>query len=417
MHDNTLARAWSQAGIDVQLIPTYTPIRTDEDDVSIERVFYSGINVYLEQRLPFYGFLPGFVHRFFDQPGLIRWATSRPSAIRAKSLGALTVSMLRGTQGRQRVEVEKLCEWLGELQPRIVLLTNILIAGCAPRLKAQLGVPVVVTLQGDDAFLEYLIEPFRSQAIRQVRKLVADIDGFLVHSRFYADFMREYLGIPQEKIYQVPLGLDVRDFPKPGALSSVAATPDDRSFRTVGYLARLAPEKGLHLLVDAYLDLCQRRPARDVRLRIAGWAGADHQEYVERELARLRAATSGGAVEYLGTVDRRQKVEFLRSLDVLSVPTTCRDPKGLFVLESLAAGVPVVQPDHGAFPEMLGRLGGGRLVAPNDAQQLADALEQLLADDDGRRNLGREAARVVHEQCNAEAMAADTWQVLQRFVR
>jgi glycosyltransferase involved in cell wall biosynthesis len=417
MHDNTLARAWSRAGIDVQLIPTYTPIRTDEQDVSIDRVFYSGINIYLEQRLPFYHFLPRLVNRFFDRPGLIRWATSRPSAIRASSLGALTVSMLRGTQGRQRLEVEKLCQWLGGLQPSIILFTNILIAGCAPRLKAELRVPLVVTLQGDDAFLEYLSEPYRSQAIQQIRELVADIDGFLVHSRFYADFMQEYLGIPQAKIHLVPLGLDVSDFPRPAALASSVVTPDARSFRTIGYLARLAPEKGLHLLVEAYLDLCQRESARDLHLRIAGWAGPDHQAYVQRELGRLNAATASGRVEYLGAIDRREKVEFLRSLDVLSVPTTYRDPKGLFVLESLAAGVPVVQPDHGAFPEMLERLGGGRLVAPNDPRQLADALEDLLLDDEGRTHLGREAARLVHEQYNAEAMAAQTWQVLQRFVR
>ncbi|MFV1966692.1 MAG: glycosyltransferase family 4 protein [Pirellulaceae bacterium] len=417
MHDNTLVRAWTQMGVDAQLIPTYTPIRTDEENVSVDRVFFSGINIYLEQLLPFYRFVPSFVRGVFDQPWLIRWAASRPSAVRPKSLGALTVSMLRGAEGKQRVEVEKLCRWLVGLQPHLVLFTNVLIAGCAQRLKAELGVPLVVTLQGDDAFLEYLTEPYRSQAIEEIRRLVVQIDGFLVHSRYYADFMQEYLGIPPGKIHQVPLGVDVRGFPAPSEATLAGMAPGDRTpaARTIGYLARLSPDKGLHLLVDAFLDLRLRSRTKGVRLRIAGWTGRDHRSYAEKQLARMEAAGLAGAFEYVGAVDRHQKLEFLRDIDVLSVPTTYRDPKGLFVLESLAAGVPVVQPRHGAFPEMLARLGGGRLVPPNDPRRLADALESLLCDDVTRRKLGQEGARRVHAEYNAEVMAAKTWEVLQRF--
>ena len=121
------------------------------------------------------------------------------------------------------------------------------------------------------------------------------------------------------------------------------------------------------------------------------------------------------AYTYVGAVDRLGKIEFLRSLDALSVPTTYRDPKGLFVLEALAAGVPVVQPAHGAFPELLESLGGGRLVPPNDAQRLAHGLHQLLIDEESRRRLSQQGCRAVHERFNAEAMARGTLATLRPF--
>jgi hypothetical protein len=63
IHDNTLAAALRDKGHEVALIPTYTPIRTDEVDVSIDRIFYGGINVYLQQKLALFRHTPWL----FDQ--------------------------------------------------------------------------------------------------------------------------------------------------------------------------------------------------------------------------------------------------------------------------------------------------------------------------------------------------------------
>jgi glycosyltransferase involved in cell wall biosynthesis len=243
---------------------------------------------------------------------------------------------------------------------------------------------------------------------------VPHVDAFLTHSRYYADFMSSYLGIPRDKFRVVPLGIDTRGYPLPGA----SRAPQDRAARplSVGYLARLVPEKGLHLLVDAFLDLRQREATRDCRLRIAGWLGESNRPYAEQQFARLSAAGFAEAFEYVGSVDRPRKIEFLQSLDVLSVPTTQREPKGLFVLEALAAGVPVVQPAHGAFPELLERSGGGLLVPPHDAGALADALQQLLLDKPQRHQLGQLGSQAVHRDFNAEAMSRATWAVLEEFL-
>jgi glycosyltransferase involved in cell wall biosynthesis len=415
LHDNTLARALNRRGIDTHLIPTYTPIRTDEEDISQQRVFLGGINLFLSQKVPGYRFLPGAVTGLLDRPALIRWATRRASATSAQSLGALTVSMLRGTAGFQRREMEELCQWLAtDLKPDVMVLSNVLIAGCVPRLKEILPVPVLVLLQGDDIFLESLPQPFRDQSITEIRRLVGVIDGFLVNSRYYGTFMGNLLEIPAGKIHRVPLGLDTKDFPKPGE-PRTAATGGESARPRIGYLARLAPEKGLHVLIEAFIEL-RRNDRLQPKLAIAGWLGEHNRPYVVGQQKKLIDAKLDADVHWAGEVDRLGKVEFLRTLDVFSVPTTYAEPKGLYVLEALAAGVPVVQPEHGAFPELLAATGGGVLVPPKDPNALAGALEALLQDEPRRSQLARTGQETVHANFNADAMAAATWDVLRAFL-
>jgi glycosyltransferase involved in cell wall biosynthesis len=414
MHDNMLVRGLMQLGVDAQLIPTYTPIRTDEENVSVDRVFFGGINVFLEQKLTLYRHVSPLIGPLLDQPWLIRWAARWASKTDPATLGSLTVSMLRGEHGRQKAEVAQLCRWIADsVQPHIVQFSNMLIGGCIPALKARRNVPVVVTLQGDDIFLEGLPEPYRTAALNEIHKLVTNVDAFLVHSRYYAGFMADYFRIPPSKIHQVPLGIDLTDFVHRDLETTAAAAGNPR---TIGYLARIAPEKGFHLLVDAYLKLRQQPEFRDVRLRAAGWLAPHRRDYLEAQRKKLRDEGCDQEFQYLGSVDRRQKVAFLRELDVLSVPTTYRDPKGIFVLEALAAGVPVVQPAHGAFPELVTALSGGRLVPPEDVDALAATLGELLNDDDARRELAEAGRQAVFQQHAAAVAARATWQALERFL-
>ncbi|MCH5375171.1 MAG: glycosyltransferase family 4 protein, partial [Planctomycetes bacterium] len=415
MHDNTLAAALSRLGVDIQLIPTYTPIRTDEHDVSVDHVFFGGVNVYLQQKYAFFRHLPPLLDRLFDQPRFLRWVTSRGLDVDADVLGALTVSMLRGVHGYQRKEVRRLCRWLASsVRPDLVVLTNMLIGGCIPEIQRTLKVPVLVTLQGDDVFLDhYLRAPYRQQALDEIRRLVASVDGFLVHSRFYGDFMTEYFGLNAERVHRVPLGIDTLDFQP---IRDDATRRQVTAPRRIGYLARLTPEKGLHVLVDAFIELRQRPGCEDVELHVAGWLGDDERPYAEAEFAKLRDAGLHDALRFAGSVDRAGKIEFLSKLDVFTVPTTYRDPKGLFVLEALAAGVAVVQPNHGAFPELLEITGGGCLAEPGDPRSLADQLHRLLNEPETRAALATAGQAAVHGRCNAQRMAEGTLEVFRRFV-
>src|SRR5262245_60188531 len=211
LHDNTLARALMALGHDVQLVPLYTPIRTDEEDVSREEIFYGGINMYLQQKVPLFRWLPKWLDRWLDRPWLINWASGRSVKIDPQQVADLALSILRGTEGFQRKEVERLADWLtGELKPDVIVFSNILTAGCVPEIKRRMNVPVVVTLQGDDIFLRGLPPTHQEAALAQVGRLAESINGFIANSRFYAESMSAYLHIDRERIAIVPLGIATR---------------------------------------------------------------------------------------------------------------------------------------------------------------------------------------------------------------
>jgi glycosyltransferase involved in cell wall biosynthesis len=413
LHDNTLASALLAGGHEVLLVPTYTPIRTDEADVSLKRVFFGGINVFLQQKLAIFRHTPWAVDRLLDARGLLKLVSRFAAKTQAEDLGDLTISMLKGEHGYQRKEVDKLVQWLAtEVRPEIINLTAVLLSGMVEELKRRLKVPVLGTLQGDDIFLEALPEPYRGQALELIREHCGRMDGFIATSRYYADFMVEYLRIPRERIDVVYPGLNLNGHAVPGATAARA----NSELPTIGYFARICPEKGLHVLVEAFRILRQTPGAPPCRLRVSGWLGENNRAYFEDLRKRLQAWGLTDGFEHVESPDHASKVRFLQGLDVLSVPTTYREPKGLYVLEAWANGVPVVQPRHGSFPELVEQTGGGVLVNPDDPEDLARGLRHLLEDHGRRAELGRKGQEVVHRELNADKMAQNTVTVYRKYL-
>ena len=411
MNDNMLVRALGDLGCSALLVPMYTPLRTDEPDASIDKIFYGGINVYLQQKLSLFRHLPPPFDRWLDSPRLIRWLTGRAVETDAKLLGPLAVSVIRGEQGRQAKEVRRLVDWLAaDAKPDLVNYSNFMVAGSAAAVKKRLGVPVVVTLQGDDVFLDELAEPWRSQAMKELRKLAACVDGFLVHSDFYADKMADYFAIPKEKMHRVPLGVSLDDAP-PAPLLRPADRPP-----TVGYLARICPAKGFHNLVDAFIHLRTLPGMSDARLHVAGWLGGGDRAYFDAQVEKLKAAGCHEALHHAGIVEREEKLAFLKHLDVLSVPTDYQEPKGRYLLEALACGVPVVQPEHGVFAELLKSTGGGRLTKPGDSEHLASTLHTLLTDHETRAALAAAGHEGVRQRHSAAVVAQATLAVYEKIL-
>ncbi len=413
MHDNALSRALSNHGWNIQLVPTYTPIRTDESDFSVDRVMFGGVNVYLQQKVPLLRYLPAFLDRFLDSPWLIRKVTSKAMETDPTMLGKLAHSMLLGEQGNQRKEVKLLCKWLGGVSPRLVIFSNILIGGCIETLKQNSSVPVLVTLQGDNVFLDSLKEPYKKRCIERIKQIAESVDGFIVQSNFFRDFMSDYFAIDPSKFVVAPLGIDVDDYVSQNRIHSPAV--DDQT-QSIGYLARLAPEKGLHHLVDAFIELKKRPETAHVQLKIAGWNSPEHRKYSQQQFDRLETAGLAGAYEYLGVVDRDEKLAFLRSVDVFTVPTDYEEPKGRYAFEALASGLPVVLPNHGAFPELVNESAGGILVPPADPAALADELQRLLGDHELRNSIGQAGRRYILEQRNANTMAAQTAKAIEDYL-
>ncbi|MCX7420605.1 MAG: glycosyltransferase family 4 protein [Planctomycetia bacterium] len=405
MHDNTWARALMARGVEVSLIPTYTPIRVDEENVSDARVFFGGINVYLSSQWHWWRAVPSFLKHWLDHPAIIRWATSKAVSNDAKQLGQLTLDMLAGESGPQREQVEELAQFIGEqLKPDIVVFSNALLAGSVRRIKQLFAGPVLCVLQGDDIFLDSLPDSHREPVLQALRNRARDFDGFITHSRYYAEHMAAELSIPLDRFHQLPLGIDLTGHdgqPRP------AGDPF-----TVGYFARLCPEKGLHLLVEAFVRFHAKHPR--TRLRVSGYLGDRDRSYFEQ--VRSQAARLGSAFEFVGSpATQAEKVEFLKSLDVLSVPTVYREPKGLSILEALANGVPVVQPAHGAFLELIKATQGGLLFEPGNVDDLTAQLELLVSDPNLRERLSKTGQQQTREKFSAEAMAQQSVRLFERM--
>ena len=405
IRDNLLTGGLEDLGWDVTLLPLYTPIRVDEADHSVDQIFFGGINVYLQQKIPLFRHLPSFLDRWLDNPKLIRRVASRAVSVSAKELGSMTLSMVKGEHGYQKKEVARLVHWLKELaKPDLICLTNLLVGGSIPALKRELGVPIFVTLQGDDVFLDELEEPWREQVLAEMKKLASEADGFITFSEFYRDHMCGVLDIPKEKFRIVPLGVDVEEF------NTVHAAQKDRKGNSrIGYFARLSPEKGFDIAVDSFLELAKRN--NDAELHVAGWLSEKDRKFYEEQIQKIEEAGLSGRFQHVEAPDLAGKLKFLSEIDIFSVPARFIEPKGIYVLEAMACGLPVGAPDRGAFPEMINASGAGALSRHGDPVDLADKLHDMIENPDRCREMGAAGRKWVEESNNQRLMAEATGSV------
>lgn len=453
LHDNTLAAALLEQGEDVILAPIYTPIRTDEVDVSQPRVFYGGINAFLQQKFRLFRRTPRWLDGWLDHPALIRLATRNASSVDPANLGEMTVSMLRGELGNQRKELDKLVDWLvDDVQPDVVHFSNSMMLGLARLIKQRGGPPIVCSLSGEDIFLEKLTAPYYEQARQLLRERAAEVNAFVALNGYYADFMADYLSVPRDRIAVIPHGLDLRGHGNPTPRAAEAP-------RRIGFFARICHDKGLHLLVEAAEKLAsdiplplregagegsstalygkssdansnssipplappgeeggQAAPLPPFEVHAAGYLGGADRDYLAAIERRVARGPLAGRFTYHGELDRAAKITFLQSLDVLSLPTVYRESKGLPVLEAWANAIPVVLPDHGAFPEMVADADGGILHRALDADDLAVKLREVLRNPGLTADLGRNGQQAVNDRYHTAAMARRTMDLYRGLV-
>ena len=407
LHDNTLVRALRKRGRDAILLPAYVPTTTDEENVAEPTVVMGGINVFLQQSVPLFRHTPRWLDRLFDQPAVLRWLSSRTGDTRPADLGPLTVSSLRGEQGHQRKEVERLACWLArEVRPDVVHLSNALLLGLARRIRQTTGAAIVASLSGEDLFIDQLPEPDRAAVQRLLVERAADVDRFVALNAAYADRMADRLACQRDRITVIPHGIDPVGFPaEPPNLAARRAARGGR--QVLGFLARACREKGLDQAIQAVGQLVAQ--GHDVELLAAGATVPAEAAYLAGCLALADELGIAERVRWLGQVDRAGKLRLLEAIDVFVMPTPVPEAKGIPVIEALAAGVPVVASGAGAFPELLGSGLGqpvGMTHRPGDPADLAKAAAALLSDPARAQSLGAAGHARAREFHHAERMAA-----------
>jgi len=411
IRDNALVTGLREIGHDAVLVPLYLPFLVDEDDASRgEAILLGGINMYLQQVSRVFRHTPRWIDRIFDARCLLGLAARRADMTRPESLGEMTLSMLRGESGNQRKEVRRLVRFLAKSgRPDVVCLSNALLVGLARGIREEFGsVKVIATLQGEDAFLDGLPEPHRSKAWEIVGERCRELDALIPVSRSYSDVMTARLSVDPNRVRPVHPGIRVDGY-EPAVAAPVPPV--------VGFLARMTPAKGLDLLVSAFLAIRREERVPGLRLRIAGSQTAADRPFTDGLKERIREAGRSADVEWRPNISRDRKLEFLRGLSVLSVPATSSEAFGLYVIEAMAAGVPVVQPRHAAFPELIADTGGGTLCEPDDPEDLSRALSELLLDPGRARSLGATGRAAVLDRFTVRQMTGKVLAVFEEVLK
>lgn len=397
--DVALFRALLATGHELCVVPLYTPLLIDDGaTLATAPLFMGGISIYLAQAG--FGHLPGAVRRMMDSPAVLR-AVSR-MAIRTdpRDLGPLTVSLLKGVEGPHAAEINRLRDFLrSEFRPDIVALSFSLLSSLAPVLRGALGVPVVCTLQGEEAFIDALPEPYRAEATALVRRHAASVDRFISCAAERVPALARLLQVEESRIAVVPTGIDVGAYAGSGGARN--ASPGGR--QRIGYLSAIRPEKGLDVLVEALRELAK---VHNVELAVAGQIL--DKAYWRNVRAAIRTGGLEGRVTYHGTLDWAAKAAFLKECTVFAFPTRLHESRAVAVLEALATSVPVVASGLGVVTELLAKTGGGLTVSADDPDALASAIAGLLDQPEAAAAMGRQGARAVAEHYSAETMARRT---------
>ena len=405
LRDDVLVRGLRQQGHDAIMVPLYLPIVAESSDNHENPIFYGGINVYLQQKSTFFRKSPRWLDRVFDSRTLLRFAARKTGLTKPRDLGELTVSTLKAESGFQVKELMRLIHWLKNQETSdAVCLSNALLMGFAAPMRRALNVPIICSLQGEDAFIDNLPPPYADQCWEILRRQVEEISAFIAVSHYYGDCMRTRLEIPPEKIFVVHNGISLKGFEN---LESGNARP------VIGYLAQMIPAKGLETLVDVFIVLRERNAIPDLRLHVAGSCTPSDRRFVHRLQKKLSAVGYSEGVQFFPNLKRYEKLRFLNDLAVLSVPATYGESFGLYVIEALAAGVPVVQPRHAAFPEILDLTGGGLLYEPDNIHSFVSSLESLMLDESKRIRLGKQGKKAVFKHFSEECMTRNVVNVLQ----
>jgi len=411
VRDLGLVKAMAALGHEVVMVPLYLPISVGgETPDRATPVFFGGINVYLQQKLDFFQRTPRWLDRVLDSPKLLGWVGRKAGMTDARTLGETTISMLRGSDGRQIKELNRLAAWLAEPEnrPDVIILSNALLAGAAEVLKQRVGSKIVCLLQDEDGFLDGLGEPHSSEAWRLVAGQAGNIDAFISVSRYFADAMRRRLSIDAGKMHVAHTGISLDGY------DDLRLEPE---VPTVGYLSRMSAAHGLDTLVEAFIRIKRDQTLAETRLKIAGGQTTADAKFIAGIRKRLTSSGMAGDVEFVSAYGPQERLAFLRELSVLSVPEKKAVACGLYVQEALAAGVPAVQPAGGVFDEMSSLTGGAcMLYQPNDAATLAGMLSSLLKDSDRLRELGQTGKAAALENFDIRVSAERITRILQQVM-
>jgi glycosyltransferase involved in cell wall biosynthesis len=376
-------------GHEVIKIPMYLPLFANEHDLGEVPVFYGAISIYLKQLYPVFEKAPKWFDTLLNSKPMLKLAAGMAGSTRAKGLSEMTISMLKGEHGHQHEELDRMIDWIKIHYPAdVVHLSNALLSGLAPRIKQKLGVKVFCSLQDEDVWIDVMKPEFRQEAWNLMHENARSIDRFISVSHYFSALMKDRIDLTDEMVRTIYLGIDPSDY---------EYIPVSDKPRNIGFISRMCEENGLDILVEAFISLKDREGYEDVKLILTGGSTGDDKHYISKLKKRINECGLEGRVEFQEDFEEEGRKEFFRKVSVVSVPVRIGEAFGLYLLESMASGVPVVQPALGAFPEIIKKSGGGLVYEPNQPVVLSDSLARILSEPHLLGSLSQSGYEGVHK--------------------
>jgi glycosyltransferase involved in cell wall biosynthesis len=409
LRDSKLFDSLRAEGLDAIKIPMYLPLFANDSGTREIPVFYGAISIYLKQQYPIFRNAPAWVDKILNSMPMLRFAARMANSTRATGLEEMTISMLKGEYGDQKDELEKMAQWLSaHLKPDVIHISNALLLGLAHKLKEYLDVPVVCSLQDEDVWVDVMHPDIVPRVWQLMREKAEDVDMFIPVSHYYTSFMKERLQLPAQKMSTLHLGVDPADYVYKNA---------SEKMRNIGYLSRLCRENGLDILVDAFILLKKIEGNEDVRLLLTGGYTGDDIHFMKEQKSKLRKAGILSDVEFMEEFGEKARSGFFNRVQVLSVPVHNGEAFGIYLTEAMAAGIPVVQPALGAFPEIIETSKGGMTYPTNTPEELARALNILLNDKENISIMSANARQSIIERFNIHSLAKEMHAIYDKVIQ
>lgn len=409
LRDSAFVTALRQDGHDAVILPVYLPLALDRySNVTGIPVFYGAVNIYLKQQFPFMRNMPQWMEHLFNSKTLLKYAAKKSGSTRAHGLEELTKSMLLGKEGFQQNELRELVNFLKDYEkPDVVHFSNALLLGMASQIKEEAGVPVVCSLQDEDIWVDAMDPAHREEIWQLMGAKGREVDAFVAVSHYFAGFMKQKMMIPEEKLHVIPIGLN----PEAYSFNLPASNPP-----AIGYLSRICPENGFEILVDAFIRLKSNRQFSNLKLYITGGMTGDDKQFFHRQMNKLKKNNILGDMHIFHDFTPESLSGFFRFLTVLTVPALKGEAFGLYQIEAMASGIPIVQPMLGAFPEIIEATGGGVLYQPNTAEALAEKLEEALSNKEMLNRMSYAGRKAVEEKFNCRKLTDEMVKVYTRII-
>jgi len=385
-------------GVIARAVPLYLPPDSENIRNGFEKeVFFGAISMYLREKVRIFKNMPVFLEKLVNSNPLLKLAANQAGTTRTEGLEDLTLSMIEGDNAFRKHEVDRLVKYLvAGGKPDVIHLSNALILGLARQLKQRMNVKIVCSLLNEDDWIDDMAEPYQSNAWKMIAKEAHYVDSFITPSIYSRELFKRKTGLKGDNVHIVPLGFDPESSDH---IRTGSASP------ALGYFCRVNAHNGFDKLADAFIEIRLKNLVPGLTLHVCGGFTGDDKPFISRQIKKIKEQGLEKSVRIYPEFMGNKKLEFFNNVDVISVPVRKYDVYGLYILEANGAGIPVVQPATGAFPEIVGMTGGGLIYSPDNNEELVNTLVKLLNDPVLQKELGDAGRKNVKSELSLEKMS------------